>query len=214
MEADFVWESADEWGESDVSKNIGVSIKYGITSSITAETTVNPDFSQVESDAFQVEVNRRYPVFYSEKRPFFMEGMDIFDFEPFLGTGHQIRFGFTFQPIIRLNLNFEFVHNELYRKADSQKSYAVDIVNLHTTYQFNKYFFIRGVVGYDDFQKKLLTGFLASFTLIPGTVVHLGYGSLYEGRTWQNNQWVPYQDDLLNVKNSLFVKVSYLWRIK
>jgi len=482
--------SDDEWGESDVSKNLGASIKYGITSSITAETTVNPDFSQVESDAFQVEVNRRYPIFYSEKRPFFMEGMDIFDFgilnqgmmiasvhtrcildpgwaaklsgvlgkmnfavlaandkapgqigesgvnpnegkeaiwsivrakynlgsdnslgilfsgryfaggqnnvagfdvqyrpfknarlnaaylysrtkessgdgftngnafnaqfqyvipslnvwttyerydkgfvmysafmnrtaisrgqvylgpnfymkikkapwflrmephlyystlhdlntgmddtywnlgldmyftrqgffkieyrndkeawqgqlfnqdylysygeirlfkwlgiygdyrygdqiyygpeEPFLGTGHQMRFGFTFQPFIRLNLNFEFVHNELYRKADSQKSYAVDILNLHTTYQFNKYFFIRGVVGYDDFQKKLLTDFLASFTLIPGTVVHVGYGSLYEGRTWLNNQWVPYQDDLLNVKNSLFVKVSYLWRI-
>jgi len=40
-----------------------VGLKYGLTSSITAEATYNPDFSQVESDAFQVEVNRRYPVF-------------------------------------------------------------------------------------------------------------------------------------------------------
>jgi hypothetical protein len=44
------------------------------------DATINPDFSQVESDAFQVEVNRRYPIFYSEKRPFFMEGVDIFNF--------------------------------------------------------------------------------------------------------------------------------------
>ncbi|MCX6580881.1 MAG: hypothetical protein NT166_11950 [Candidatus Aminicenantes bacterium] len=42
--------------------------------------TSGPDFSQVESDAFQVAVNRRYPIFYSEKRPFFMESKDVPDF--------------------------------------------------------------------------------------------------------------------------------------
>ena len=55
------------------------SVKYGITSSATVEGTVNPDFSQVESDAFQVEVNQRFPLFFSEKRPFFMEGMGSFE---------------------------------------------------------------------------------------------------------------------------------------
>jgi len=59
--------------------SIGLSGKYGITSTITADATVNPDFSQVESDAFQVEVNQRYPVFFSEKRPFFMENAGIFN---------------------------------------------------------------------------------------------------------------------------------------
>ncbi|PYQ46183.1 MAG: hypothetical protein DMF77_01835 [Acidobacteria bacterium] len=56
----------------------GLTVKYGITSSATLEGTVNPDFSQVESDAFQVQVNQRYPLFFSEKRPFFMEGMGNF----------------------------------------------------------------------------------------------------------------------------------------
>ncbi len=59
-------------------RNVGITAKYGLTSSVTFEGTVNPDFSQVESDAFQVEVNQRYPIFYSEKRPFFMEGSGIF----------------------------------------------------------------------------------------------------------------------------------------
>ena len=82
----FVWGSGShraspqEWGESDTFREIGAGFKYGITSSITADITLNPDFSQVESDVFQVEVNRRYPIFYSEKRPFFMEGTDIFNF--------------------------------------------------------------------------------------------------------------------------------------
>lgn len=73
-------ENPDSWGGPETFNDIGMGIKYGITSSVTADLTLNPDFSQVESDAFQVEVNQRYPLFYTEKRPFFMEGIDILDF--------------------------------------------------------------------------------------------------------------------------------------
>ena len=66
------------WGSADDDGEFGLSAKYGITSTITLDATVNPDFSQVESDAFQVEVNQRFPIFFSEKRPFFMEGAGIF----------------------------------------------------------------------------------------------------------------------------------------
>jgi hypothetical protein len=68
----------DSWGSADDDGEIGLSGKYGITSTITLDATINPDFSQVESDAFQVEVNQRFPIFFSEKRPFFMEGAGIF----------------------------------------------------------------------------------------------------------------------------------------
>ncbi len=484
-------ENGSSWGDSDTSTNIGTSIKYGITSAITSEATVNPDFSQVESDAFQVLVNQRYPVFYSEKRPFFMEGMDVLDFglisqgmmvsavhtrriidpdwaaklsgttgkmafnvlaandkapglaregevnphenenavwgiararyslgsdnslgilysgryfaggknnvlgadfqyrffknvrlkvsylysntrepdqeevqngnglnamleystrgistfaayecysqdflmysafqnrtgvgrgilyvgpnlylntqkikwiqkitphiqysrlydfgtrmfdtnwlagldtyfipggflklefrqekeawlgqlfnqdyffasgrvqlfkwlfmqasyrygdqvyyhpqEPCLSTGNTLTLGMILQPGVRLSLDFQFWHSALYRESDRQKLYSVDIINLLAAYQFNKYFFVRAAVRYDNYQEKLLTDFLASFTLIPGTVIHLGYGSLYEKKAWENNQWVPGQDSFLNMKNGLFFKVSYLWRIR
>ena len=59
--------------------DVGVSGKWGLSTTITLEATLNPDFSQVESDAVQVEVNQRYPVFFSEKRPFFMEGAAAFN---------------------------------------------------------------------------------------------------------------------------------------
>jgi hypothetical protein len=76
-----IWDrqSPAAWSDPDDTAEIGLSAKYGITSSITLEATVNPDFSQVESDEFQVVANRRYPIFYSEKRPFFMEAGDLFD---------------------------------------------------------------------------------------------------------------------------------------
>ena len=66
------------WHAADDETDFGISGKYGITSTITLDATLNPDFSQVESDAFQVEVNQRFPVFFSEKRPFFMEGAGLF----------------------------------------------------------------------------------------------------------------------------------------
>ena len=69
----------DAFASVDSDPDAGISAKYGVTSAITVEGTVNPDFSQVESDSFQVEVNQRFPVFYSEKRPFFMEGMGTFE---------------------------------------------------------------------------------------------------------------------------------------
>lgn len=58
----------------------GVNVKYGITSNLTADFTYNPDFSQIESDRPQIEVNQRYPLFFDELRPFFLEGADIFEF--------------------------------------------------------------------------------------------------------------------------------------
>ena len=57
----------------------GVNLKYGLTSNLTADFTVNPDFSQIESDRPQIDVNQRYPLFFSELRPFFVEGSEIFN---------------------------------------------------------------------------------------------------------------------------------------
>ena len=57
----------------------GVNLKYGLTSNLTLDATYNPDFSQIESDRPQIEVNQRFPLFYPELRPFFLEGQEIFN---------------------------------------------------------------------------------------------------------------------------------------
>ncbi len=53
--------------------------KLGITSDLTLDAAYNPDFSQVEADAGQIDVNLRSSLYYSEKRPFFLEGKENFD---------------------------------------------------------------------------------------------------------------------------------------
>ena len=58
----------------------GLNFKWGISSDVTMDLTINPDFSQIEADAPQIDVNLRYALRYTEKRPFFLEGMEIFRF--------------------------------------------------------------------------------------------------------------------------------------
>ncbi|HSP13684.1 MAG TPA: DUF5916 domain-containing protein [Thermoanaerobaculia bacterium] len=57
----------------------GLDLKWNPSATGAVDLTVNPDFSQVESDVAQITVNRRFAVFFPEKRPFFLEGFDLFD---------------------------------------------------------------------------------------------------------------------------------------
>ena len=56
----------------------GLSARWGFTPNLTLNGTVNPDFSQVEADAYQLDINEPFALWYPEKRPFFQEGFDYF----------------------------------------------------------------------------------------------------------------------------------------
>ncbi|HEX8557143.1 MAG TPA: DUF5916 domain-containing protein [Pyrinomonadaceae bacterium] len=56
----------------------GLTAKFGINPNTTLDLAVNPDFAQVEADATVNTANQRFPIFFEEKRPFFLEGIEIF----------------------------------------------------------------------------------------------------------------------------------------
>jgi len=56
----------------------GVTLRWGITPNLSLGLAVHPDFSQIESDPDQLDVNTRYALSLDEKRPFFLEGIDVF----------------------------------------------------------------------------------------------------------------------------------------
>ncbi|MCR9250405.1 MAG: carbohydrate binding family 9 domain-containing protein [bacterium] len=62
-----------------VETNVGLDARWGITTDLTLNLTLNPDFSQVEADAAQLDVNNRFALQFPEKRPFFLEGADFFN---------------------------------------------------------------------------------------------------------------------------------------
>ncbi|MCP5102440.1 MAG: hypothetical protein GY950_03625, partial [bacterium] len=58
--------------------DFGLTTRWGITPNLTFGGTYNPDFSQVEADAAQLDINEPFSLYYQEKRPFFTEGADVF----------------------------------------------------------------------------------------------------------------------------------------
>ena len=70
--------NADGWGYDGSTPELGGNVRWGVTSNLTMNGTVNPDFSQVEADAGQTQFDPRSAVFFAEKRPFFLEGSENF----------------------------------------------------------------------------------------------------------------------------------------
>ena len=77
---------------TDTDATAGVDFKYGLTSNLTLTGSINPDFGQVEVDPAQVNLSQ-FELFFPEKRPFFIEGSNLFNFGQ---GGSDHNFGFSF----------------------------------------------------------------------------------------------------------------------
>ena len=68
-----------DWQEGDIDNELGLDIRWGITQDAVLNATVNPDFSTVEADSPQLDINTNYSLFYAERRAFFLDGASFFD---------------------------------------------------------------------------------------------------------------------------------------
>jgi hypothetical protein len=144
------------------------------------------------------EVNTGWAVFYDPAKPF-------------QGRSSRYRLALTFQPSSKWNENISYTTERFDQASSGAQVFTVHVVNLRTTYQFNKYFFLRGIAQFDSSQHRILTDFLASYEFVPGTVLQAGYGSLIEQGFRAGTPVVgfgPYR----TVIRGLFFKASYLHR--
>lgn len=72
-------DAAGRWDYDREDPEIGGSVRWGITNNLTMNGTVNPDFSQVESDVGQFAFDPRQALFFPERRPFFLDGIEQFN---------------------------------------------------------------------------------------------------------------------------------------
>jgi hypothetical protein len=140
-----------------------------------------------------------------------------YDFiDPFLGKKIYLRIGAQFQPNDRISQTIQYTYQDFHRADDGAHVFDLNMLVSRTTYQFSRSLFIRALVQYDSYSKKVLTDLLASFTLIPGTVLYLGYGSMYREQYWDeaNAAWKrqPGPGSYYQTTQSVFIKASYLWR--
>ncbi|MBQ4859600.1 carbohydrate binding family 9 domain-containing protein [Pseudoalteromonas sp. MMG007] len=66
------------WDNGDINAEAGLDLRWGVTQDAVINATINPDFSQIESDALELDVNTTYSIYYNEKRPFFLDGASYF----------------------------------------------------------------------------------------------------------------------------------------
>ncbi len=67
-----------DWQNGDVDTEAGLDLRWGVTQDAVINATINPDFSQVEADSLELDVNTTYSIYYAEKRPFFLDGASYF----------------------------------------------------------------------------------------------------------------------------------------
>ncbi|MFC2161127.1 DUF5916 domain-containing protein [Acidobacteriota bacterium] len=131
--------------------------------------------------------------------------------DPYQGKGNDASAMISFLPMDKLDLSLSVIYTDFSRASNSDKEYDYMIFRSRNIFQMNKYLFFRAIVEYNSFWKQVMTDFLASFTYIPGTVFHIGYGSLYEKTQWVEGQYRP-GPNFLETKRGFFIKASYLWR--
>ncbi len=83
--------SPNKFSNPAIQPDFGFTVKYSLSSNVTLDAAYNPDFADVEADAPVVEANQRFPIFFEEKRPFFLEGVDIFKTPIFAVNTRQIQ---------------------------------------------------------------------------------------------------------------------------
>jgi hypothetical protein len=132
--------------------------------------------------------------------------------DPYRGRGTDAVIALTYLPSDRVDLGLSVRYSDFTRASDARREFDDTIVRGRATYQVNKYLFFRAIVENNSFRKRLTTDLLASFTYIPGTVVHIGYGSAYERIAWRDGEYVG-ADRFLETRRGFFFKASYLWRL-
>ena len=126
---------------------------------------------------------------------------------PFQGKGSNASANIIYQPSDKLNANLSLLYSDFFRDSNSERIFDITILRARLTYQLNRYLFLRAITEHNNLRQRLLTDFLASFTYIPGTVLHFGYGSIYE------KDVLPNDDGFTETRRGFFAKASYLWRL-
>jgi hypothetical protein len=130
---------------------------------------------------------------------------------PYGGLSNKLQASLEILPFPKLNLSLNSTYNDFCVKGTTTKVYRYGIERAKITYQINKFLFLRGIEEYNSYRKSMMFDFLLSFTYIPGTVFHAGYGSLIQ----QEDPGEPFfagNIKPVETERGLFIKFSYLFR--
>lgn len=146
--------------------DIGLDAKIGLSSNFTVDLTINPDFGQVESDPSVMNLTA-FETFYEEKRPFFLEGANIFKFEfddDIIFYSRRIGHAPSYRPILGNNEFLDYPDNTTIINAEkfsgkTSKGLSVGVIHSITAAEKAK---ISTPEGKSKFEAEPLTNYLVA----------------------------------------------------
>jgi len=131
----------------------------------------------------------------------------------FQGDETRLTLQSTLTPSDRFSTTLDLTHQEFNRRSDETREWRYQLYRSTINYQPSKVLLFRTILEYNAYRDRLTTDLLASFNYFPGTVVHLGYGSIYRKWAWDApvNDYVD-NSEFIETNRSLFLKVSYNYR--
>lgn len=183
---------------------------------------------EFQKDGYEVNFRSRlgkkltYSLNYQDKA-------DIYYDDPEQGQAQLFTANLFYQPSEKWGLDLDYTDYSFKLDSSPNKIFDYPITRARLTYQLNRYLFFRAIAEYKDLKqeipsfdvegqpffekistRELLNDLLISFTYIPGTVVHLGYGSFREKP--QEADLNNHHGDFQETERKFFFKASYLWR--
>lgn len=186
-------------------RNSNLSLSYNAKNEIFLDQKYNRNNFR---SSFSSQITKRifFNISYGQGNKIFYSSDD-----PYQGYGSDASASLNLQVSDNFNSEWRYKYSDFFRTSTDEKSYDFSIIRSKNTYQVNKYMFFRLIVEYNSFKEELSSDFLASFTYIPGTVVHMGFGSLHKNTMWENLEYVP-GENLIQIQKGFFFKASYLFR--
>jgi len=201
------------FGMNDYSHGLAVSFLFPSTSMVSLDYTLATEV--VEGTVY--DINRFS--FYIQSQPipqlYLKFSYDLGSSPHYLKFLHgdlkRLIMSVNFQPWEKFSTEFSYKHHVFHEKSSGDTIYNIGIYRNKTVYQLNKHLSLRSVFEYDTRGKRLLCDGLVEFTLIPGTVIHLGYSPTLEREYYDGEQLVQL-NQFRTVSSTFFFKASYLFR--
>lgn len=210
--ADFVRDAEsgiwEKWYQGGVSvalpRSARLSAQYHVSNEVYARQSFDTSGLQATATG-QLRNEIRLQGSFSNQRAIYYSAV------PFGGTSTSATLAAFYEPSEQWMLELRGTYSGFSRQSDGRRLFDYGIYRARTTYQVNRYLFFRGIAEYNSYRRQLVTDVLASFTYIPGTVFHVGYGSLYEEAAERGEAFAAGRG-LIETRRGFFVKASYLWR--
>ncbi len=205
---DLDYDMNERYGELYINFNMPLSTQLGFSYILASEIYMGKSFLKNSVDAYlqttpkpwisgSLSIEKgKYP-YYDPDDP---------------SQGNRLNGGvsLTLRPTRDLSVDISHSRSIFHLESNGEQLYDFRLYRGRLTYQINQYLYVRGIAEYDEMDRILTSDFLMSFTYIPGTVFHLGYGSRHERLKYIENDYVA-ANHFMTMKHGFFIKVSYNW---